>query len=840
MPMADLDGLSLPTKRNTLRYSDPPPPPLPKGISVSVNDNPVINDSEDELTYNDDGSVTVNDVRVIKKPKSTKFNANLAEDMDDVDLNSLGSELLELIESDKLSRKEWEETANKGIDLLGLKIEAPSSDTTGGGNISKCKDPLLLEAVLRYQSNFNAEMLPANGPAKIRDDKVTTPSLPGSGSNPGGNAAIPPAAGAPAAPPQPMPPPAGAMPPGAMPPGAMPPPPMGGMAGTSAPPPPMPGPAIGGMGHNGGPPLDDMPQIPRTVLAEAFQKDFNRYLTVVDKPYYSDTDRMSFSQGLFGCAFKKIYNDPLEGRPVSRFVMANHIIVDNGASSLHDAKRITHMTPNMSKLIMKRMMLAGVYRDLDLSTPVSQPDSVDTKIKDTEGVSTNDQKPDDRDFTVFECYCYLDLKGYEHKQKGKVTGLPLPYRVTIEKDSREILEIRRDWKEGDKKFRRRRHLVKYPLFPGLGFYDYGFVHILGNTTRVLSAIESLMVDQGMFANFPGGLIDKSATRQETNQIRPAPGGFKPIDCGGRPINQVVMAMPYKDVSANLMALGKGIQDGARKLGSIAELPLGEGRADVPVGTVIALIEQNTKLLSAVHKRNHAAQQEEFEILKELFAEDPKALATAIPTHNPARQWESEKEFNDINLVPASDPNIASHIMRVAKAQAIVQMAQTAPPGLFDPRKVARRALIALDIEDPDDLFLPVPPPGSQPQVPPPHMIDAQAKLAAIAAKGKADAAKQAGNMQIQHMEMQDHALDRQSKEQIEHTRLAIQEMKDRRELSYQAGQDHRDFTHQAVQDHRDFTHQANQDHRDFIYQAGQDHLNRIADMADAGGRPSPN
>lgn len=791
MPMASL-APDAPEKLHTIRYDAPPALPLGDGLTMSIEQNPDVED-DGELTYNEDGSVTVNAPKEKKKSKKGGHNDNLAEDMDDIDLNTLASELLELIVADKLSRKEWEDTAAKGIDLLGLKIESATSDTTGGGNISKCKDPLLLEAVLRYQSNFNAEMLPANGPAKIRDDKVTPPAPPGGGGAPGGTAGItPPVAGA-AVPPPPQP--------------GMPPPPPGGMAPQQAMPVPAAPPAIGGMGHNGGPPMfPEKPAIPRAVLAEAFGKDFNRYLTVVDKPYYSDTDRMSFSQGLFGCAFKKIYMDPLEKRPVSRFVMANHIIVDNGASSLHDAKRITHETPNMSQMIMKRMMLGGVYRDIDLATPVSEPSGVDTKIKETEGTSTNNQRPEDRNYTVLECYCYLDLKGYEHKKKnGDLTGLPLPYRVTIEKDSKEILEIRRDWKEGDDTHKRRRHLVKYPLFPGLGFYDYGFVHILGNTTRVLSAITSLCVDQGMFANFPGGLIDKSATRQETNQIRPAPGGFKPIDCGGRPINTVVMAMPYKDVSGNLLTLGKGIQDGGRKLGSIAELPLGEGRADVPVGTVIALIEQNTKLLSAVHKRNHSAQQEEFEILKELFAEDPKALSIAVPAKNPARQWEAQEEFHDLDLVPASDPNIASHIMRVAKAQAVVQMAQAAPPGLFDPKKVARRALIALDIEDPDDLFLPPAPPGGAPQGPSPHMVDAQAKLIGIKAKANADQQKMQGNIILQNMEMQDHAAERASKEKIEQDRLHQAEARDQR------------------------SH----------FSDLMGHMNDMNDMNDAGGRPPP-
>jgi len=225
-------------------------------------------------------------------------------------------------------------------------------------------------------------------------------------------------------------------------------------------------------------------------------------------------------------------------------------------------------------------------------------------------------------------------------------------------------------------------------------------------------------------------------------------------------------------------LAKGIQDGARKLGSIAELPLGEGRADVPVGTVIALIEQSTKLLSAVHKRNHSAQQEEFEILKELFAEDPAALTRLAK--NPARRWEVAEEFEDLDLVPASDPNVASHIMRVARATATLQILQQSPPGLLNAKEILTRAFRVMGEEDIDALFMPPPPPGSQP--PPPHVIDAQAKAAALTQRAKADQQSNAVKLQVEQMQLQDHAADRASQEKIEGSRLQIQAMKDAQEF----------------------------------------------------------
>ena len=745
---------------HTIRYNEPKSA-LPDGVSVTFGDDEDEDKPFDPLTENDDGSFTVNDPPQ-KKQTKTGHDANLALTLDESYLDTLASDLLQAIEEDLQSRRDWEETFNKGIDLLGLKIEAAASDISGGGgNISKAKDPLLLEAVLRYQSNFNAEMLPANGPVKVRDDKVDPPP-PGADGIPPGS---PPVAAAPigmghnGGPPLDQPPAmaGGGVPP--MPPQA-PPPSMGGLAPPPPPPPGAPQPPKPPMGGSAPPPGAPANGWTRSAKAEAVQKGFNHYLTVTDKAYYPDTDRMSFSQGLGGCAFKKVYMDPIENRPISRFVMANHLIVNNGASSLHDAKRKTHAIPNMSYVTLRQMMEAGAYRDIDLGQPTSTPGAVDQKIAETQGTQARTNRPEDVDYTIYECYCWLNIPGMEQKKK-----VPVPYRVTIEKDSRKVLEVRRDWKKGEKLFRQRRHFVKYPLFPGLGFYDYGFVHILGNTTRVLSAVESLMVDQGMFANFPGGVIDKMAARQETNQIRPGPGGFKPIDTGGRPIQQVVMPMPYKDVSANLLALAKGIQDGGRKLASISELPLGEGRADVPVGTVIALIEQNTKLLSAVHKRNHAAQQEEFELLKELFAEDPSAL---IKSNKDLDGSIIAEDFEDVDLVPASDPNVSSHIMRIMKAQAVLTIMQQTPPGMMNIKEGITRALRAIGEEDIDALFLP---PQPQNQQPAPHQLDAMAKAQALQQKTQSDQQKIAANIKLQTMKMQDNAADRASNEKIELQRL---------------------------------------------------------------------
>jgi hypothetical protein len=613
------------------------------------------------------------------------FYENLAADIGEYELSSIASDLLRGIEADIQSRQDWENSASRAVDLLGLKMEDATGEISGVGTISKVYHPLLLEAVVRYQANARGELLPSNGPVKVRDDQPVGP----------------------------MPVMGGPMQPGIPQPGVG------------------PAPANPMMGHNGGPGLD------RDVLAEAFEKDFNHYLTVVAKEYYPDFDRMLFSMALIGCAFRKIYHCPLKRRPVSEFVPAYDLIVSNDATDLYGAGRVTHRV-KMRHSTLRRMQVSGVYLDEDLGQPNEQISALDQKIKSIEGLMPQPQLPADHRHTIYECYVELDLKDFPGED-----GIPLPYRVTIDKDSQQILEIRRNWKEEDQDFQPLRRFVKYGMIPGLGFYDYGYIQLLGNTTRALTAIERQLLDAGQFANFPGFLISKMGMRQNTNQIRVQPGGGHEIDTGGLPINAVAMPLPYKEPSVVLMQLGQSIaQDGMRLAGS-AELPVGEGTADIPVGTMIAMIEQSTKVLDAVHKRNHTSQQEEFEIMRDLFKEDPTALWRFAK--NPARKWQEAEEFQDIELVPAADPNTPSHIHRIMQAQALLQLSSQAPQ-LYNVRTVHEKALRVLGIEDPDSLFNPLPPPPGTPgAMPPPPQVPPQ--VLAEQAKGQTRAAEQQRELQ---------------------------------------------------------------------------------------------
>ena len=230
------------------------------------------------------------------------------------------------------------------------------------------------------------------------------------------------------------------------------------------------------------------------IQAEMLETLFNRYLTIVDKEYYPDTNRMFLMQGFGGCGFKKVYRCPIKRRPVSRSIDAADLIVSDNEVSLHDCGRVTHVIP-MRQSVMKRMMLAGTYLDVDITTPVGpEVDVLETAESDIAGLSVWSQRPEDYKHTVYECYCELDIAGFEHTEKSKITGLPLPYRVTIDKDSQTILEVRRNWAEDDDRYIKHMPIVKYPFVDGLGFYGIGLLHIMGNAVAAVTTAWRLALE----------------------------------------------------------------------------------------------------------------------------------------------------------------------------------------------------------------------------------------------------------------------------------------------------------------------------------------------------------
>jgi hypothetical protein len=629
---------------------DRPPEPsvLPEGIEFAIEVDgmpegidPDTGATEVEL---EDGSVVVDFAPNRKAADDDDdFNANLADELDPGELNRIAEELLQGIDADDQSREEWLSTRSRGLDLLGLKLEDPRSDAGSTSapleGMSTVRHPLLLEAVLRFQANARGELLPADGPVKVRNDGKRT--------------------------------------------------------------------------------------FVTDIEANALQDDMNHYLTAVATEYYPDTDRMLFMVGFGGTMFKKVYHCPIRNRPVSESVDAKDIIVSNATTDLANAGRVTQRI-TMRRSVLRRMQLVGAYRDIALQQPVPDQDKIDKKVNQIQGTGSNSWRPEDQDYTIYEAYAEIDIKGHEHTVKGKLSGLPLPYKVTIDKTSRQILEIRRNWKDGDDKYTAKKVFVPYQFVPGLGFYAIGLLQILGNTDVALTAAWRLMLDAGMFANFPGFLYVKNgATRQTTNQFRVPPGGGAPVDTGGGDIRQAIMPLPYKEPGQAMMALVDNIAQTGQRVGGTAELPVGEGKQDAPVGTTLALLEQAAKIMDAVHKRLHAAQAEEFQLLKELFKADPAALTRYDKTR---ADWDEETillALDNYQLVPVADPNTPSHMHRLMKAMAIKQL-QGANPDLYDARAVDTRVLGMLNIDDPESLFAP-PKTGEQPMVDPVKLLEIQQK-----------------------------------------------------------------------------------------------------------------
>ncbi len=536
---------------------------------------------------------------------------NLVDEVNDIELNRIAEELLRGIDADIQTRSDWIEDRAQGLKLLGLKIEIPgvqgSSDGAPVEGMSKVRHPLLLEAVLRFQANARSELLPTDGPVKIRDDS-----------------------------------------------------------------------------NNSGVQLDEM--------AGALEKDMNHYLTVTANEYYPDTDRMLFMVGFGGDGFKKVYFCPLRNRPVSESIDAEDLIVNNAATDLESAKRVTHRIM-MRPSVVRRMQIIGAYRDIELSEAMEPKLNAAKEEKNAQqGVSNTVMNHEDRDREIYECYCELDIKGFEHKWKGKSSGLEVPYRVTIDLSSRQVLSIVRNYKEDDKLPIARRVFVKYPFVPGLGFYDIGLLHILGNTTNAVTAAWRELLDAGMFAAFPGFLMAEQGARQNTNIFRVPPGGSATIKTNGMKIGDAVMPLPYKEPSPALMQLAQNIAEYGQRVGGTAEMAVGEGRQDAPVGTTLAIIDQATKVMNSVHKRLHAAQADEFQLLKECFKENPESFWQR--NNSPAYPWDQDTFLQALDshyLVPQADPNTASHTQRMMKTVALIQLAAQAPD-MFNLEAVNRQAI----------------------------------------------------------------------------------------------------------------------------------------------------
>lgn len=460
-------------------------------------------------------------------------------------------------------------------------------------------------------------------------------------------------------------------------------------------------------------------------IAKAFQDDFNYFLTEIATEYYPDTARMLMHQAFCGIGYKKIYRCPIRQRPTSESVLAPDLIVSEEATDLDNALRVTHRI-EMTLPILRRMQIVGQYRDVDLGMPAmiaGLGSSARRGIKESEGVAVSGGgRPQDQPYEIWETDVYLDA-GYHaidgSFEMGAPDGLPLPYKVTIDRNSRKILGMWRNWRPADQLYLKRNMYVKYGLVPGLGYHDWGFLQLLGNQTRTLRAILRLLIDAGMFSNFPGGIKAKNA-RAGTNEIAPGPGEFVDVDIpSNSDISKMVMPMPYKGPDSTFVQLMEIIKNDAMRLGGTVQLEVGEGRANMPVGTVMAMIEQQVQVMAGVHKRNHRAQKDEFRKLRELFAENPEDFALLVrdrprDPEAPYKKWMIADEFNDLNVTPASDPNVPSSVHKLMMGNVLLMLAQQAPP-YFDMPEVLSNAVTAIGADParfivrPDQSAVPSPP-----------------------------------------------------------------------------------------------------------------------------------
>lgn len=540
-------------------------------------------------------------------------------------------------------------------------------------------------------------------------------------------------------------------------------------------------------------------------LALALERDMNWYLTTGAPEFYPDMHRGLFGLFFSGNLFKKVYRHPLRRRPVSESVSVDDLIVSQEATDLETAIRVTHLG-KCSLPMVKRMMWRGGWRDVDLGMPMpNQGGKVAAKASNIMGLGGSSPRPYDTPFTILETLTDIDLAEYGITHRGQPDGLPIPVRVTVDKDSQQVLAVHRAWRRGDTEFQRHTRLVHYGMIPALGFLNLGYVHLLGNQAKALTAIWRILVDAGMFSNMPGGVKVKGL-KTATNEIRPGPGEWIDADIGERDdIRKALMAMPYKDPSAVFIQLAELIGQDAQRLGGAIEFDVGEGRSNVPVGTMLAMVEQATQVTAAVHKRLHAAQARELELLKECFSEDPESLWRLNP--DPARQWRTAAEFGRLNLIPSSDPNVPAQVHRTMIALAMVTMAAQ-NPDIYDRVDAHTRAWNMIGVDDTSFIH------QAAPQSPDQGagmaaqaalqkaQLDNQTKMAALAQKGEENqrkAANEALDAQQRDKEMvvegQQHAAELASQERIagvreqtERLRLAVEEQRAHREMANQAQQ----------------------------------------------------
>jgi hypothetical protein len=579
-----------------------------EAIELEIMEQP---EEETELFVQPDGSI----IRGSDMPEETvsKFGENLAETLDDNELNTIAAELVGSFEDDLDSRSDWFQTYTEGLDLLGINSDSRSQPFVGASGVHH---PILAEAVTQFQAQAYKEMLPAGGP-------VDTEVL--------------------------------------------------------------------GMTDNA-----------KMEKANRVKNFMNYQITYKMEEYDPEMDQLLFYLPLSGSAFKKVYYDPAVGRAVARFVKSEDLVVPYYAVDLLTSPRITHVI-HMNENELRKLQLSGFYVDTDMASPGSgiQETDVDEKLDELQGLT---RTINDEEFTLLEMHVDLDLEGYQDKdENGEETGLALPYIVTICKDNNKVLAIRPNYDEKDPMRKKIEHFTHYKFLPGLGFYGFGLIHMMGGLTKSVTAILRQLIDAGTLSNLPAGFKSRGLNIQKHDDPL-QPGEWRDVDAPGGRLQDAFLPLPYKEPSGTLTTLLGALVDSGKRFAATVENPTGDGNSEAPVGTTVALMEKGQRVMSAIHKRLHYAQRGEFKILKRVFGE-------FLPAEYPYQvQGASENVFkqdfdNSVDVIPVSDPNIFSMTQRITLAQAQLQMAQAAPE-LHDLRESYRKMYIALNIKDIDALLPP--------------------------------------------------------------------------------------------------------------------------------------
>jgi hypothetical protein len=565
---------------------------------------------EIELPSDEDGAV----IDMFKsEPRADEFDANLADYINESELQSLAGELLGQYEQDISSRKDWLDTYIKGLKILGIRYEERTEPWPGACGVFH---PLLMESAVKFQSETIMETFPAMGPVKTKIIGKETAE--------------------------------------------------------------------------------------KKDAAIRVADDMNYQLTEVMKEYRPEHERMLLSMALAGNAFKKVYFDPSLNRQTAVYIPAEDMIVPYGAANLETAERVTHRM-RKTKNEVRKLQYAGFYRDVDLGDPIRTMDEVEKQKAEDQGFSAS---MDDR-FQLLEMHVNIDLSGYpDVDEENNETGIALPYVVTIEKGTGTVLSIRRNWREEDELKAKRQHFVHYGYIPGFGFYYFGLIHLIGGHSKAATSLLRQLVDAGTLSNLPGGLKSRGL-RIKGDDTPIAPGEWRDVDVPSGAVRDNILPLPYKEPSQTLSLLLDKIIEEGRRFAAVSDLKISDMSNQAPVGTTLAILERVLKVMSAVQARIYYAMKQEFKLLAGIIRDNTPDEYSYEPEVGKASAKKSD--YDNVDVIPVSDPNAATMSQKVVQYQAVMQLAQQAPQ-LYNLPLLHRQMIEVLGVKNAEKL---VPMPDDQ-------------------------------------------------------------------------------------------------------------------------------